>query len=443
MSTKLKLTADGLKRYRWNGEKKCEHNFKKKDGGWAVLKKDTKEQVFWAKTREEAEEIFWEEEEVGGFCALRDSIEVEPGATLGNFLDSIRNDEMLNHLIEEWFPYWNNGADFTVMDKPPENFLVTIQGLVIAENDDELLMSSICSVPPCDAYADLPFVLNEIAHIDAYEGKWCWDLLDVILAVFDAYRTTKGCYLNRDGTLTDWEGNDLDVFKSMLDICYLPADVKIADIVNFVDKQDEMFKMFLGMYAGCRVEAFQKESKKPPADDSWERNFNYVQLETNIEIDKWDGEKSIGYYRNVDAVAPISDSSRKMWEENGSIPPETENCGIDFSALNNLMACEYRVQRDCEIYEDARVENGEFVPGKTLRKIRYPHRLLDVIGELYWEISFCGSPDDRDEKFDGIQTSIEEYKQDNAADRPAGESFESVEEMFKKFEEEEGNDYDG
>jgi hypothetical protein len=78
--------------------------------------------------------------------------------------------------------------------------------------------------------------------------------------------------------------------------------------------------------------------------------------------------------------------------------------GIDFTPVNQLVHLPVRLRSEMEIRKDH----------KKIGEAPCTFTLLDVLGEIYWEISFYGSPEDRDRQRAELQESVREIEEGRA-----------------------------
>jgi hypothetical protein len=74
---------------------------------------------------------------------------------------------------------------------------------------------------------------------------------------------------------------------------------------------------------------------------------------------------------------------------------------LDFTLVNQLVDLPVRLRPEMEIRTDH----------KKLGEAPCTFTLLDVLGEIYWEISFDRSPENRDRQRDELQESVREVEE--------------------------------
>jgi hypothetical protein len=148
--------------------------------------------------------------------------------------------------------------------------------------------------------------------------------------------------------------------------CAIDFGVTLGEVFEAVDR-DSQLKEFLGGYSWCDMDAFHQEAKLSSAKAS---DLLYIEIASHFEF---------GEGLSID-VHGIGKDEHAMG-----------NCSyaIDFTPVNDLAHLEVRLNNECTVI-------GEDL--KEIGKSKICYSLLDVLGEIYFEVSFHGSPQDRDVK---------------------------------------------
>jgi|SRR5579871_444097 len=165
--------------------------------------------------------------------------------------------------------------------------------------------------------------------------------------------------------------------------CHIDADVTLGDVFRGVEQDSELAR-FLEQWSWCNVEAFHAEARKPvtPASD-----LSYIEIAKYFEWGEHEAQETIH-------VSGIGEA-----DENG-----VTHYGLDFTPVNELVHLPVRLRPQMEIHKDH----------KKLGEAPCTFSLLDVLGEIYWEISFYGSPEDRDREGAELQESVREVEEGRA-----------------------------
>jgi hypothetical protein len=428
MTTRLKLTKNGFEAKRWDGEARQEHAIKKVEDGYRVIEKATDKEVLRALTRDEADELFWVEEEIEFMWPrLREGVELEEGVTVDDLLKAIRSHEELEALCNLLFPHWEQfnyeGAEVyrTCCVMPEDDRFYTSNETNLL-NQNKLVIRSTMQLTSVDGVVA--------------EGEYHMSLLEVLDALFGEKRL-----------LWDDPVDLLSIPIGMDSLSYLLRPVSIEegttvqDIFDMVDSNEDL-KQFIAMYSWCRpIDEFHKEAKNPPLDDmDVEELDDYSGRLTHTRIDRYfefhPKSAHVGEYWSewVDfgAIGECSKETRGWYEEKGEEPPDHENYGIGFSRTYRYSRLPLKVSETFKIQQGPSYSRKGNVKesGKILAVAQAPYTLLDILDAIYWEISFYGGPGGRDEQLEELCDRVDEAK----ADLDRGKTFKSVDELFDELD---------
>jgi hypothetical protein len=169
--------------------------------------------------------------------------------------------------------------------------------------------------------------------------------------------------------------------------CHIDADVTLGDIFRAVEPAPDLVR-FLEEWSWCDLDAFHTEARKPATAPS---ELSYIEIAKYFEWDEHEAQETID-------VSGIGEA-----DEHGMT-----HYGIDFTPVNQLVHLPVRLRPEMEIRKDH----------KKLGEAPCTFTLLDVLGEIYWEISFYGSPEDRDRQRAEVQESVREIEEGRATLTP-------------------------
>lgn len=161
--------------------------------------------------------------------------------------------------------------------------------------------------------------------------------------------------------------------------------VTLGDIFKFVDK-DVPLKILLGEYSWCDVDAFHREAEQQALRKA---DLHYLELYSHFQY----GE---GFCLGFHGVG-------EAW--GGKHPGNGNVYGIDMTPVNELIHLEVRLNNECKVIDEHHKEIG---------KCKIWYSLLDLLSEIYFEISFLGSPESRNETSLGLQDAIKEIESGEA-----------------------------
>jgi len=424
MSTRLKITKDGLKAWKWDGEEKGKHKIKKKDGKFHLINRETKEVVKVGDTDEEVEDIFWKPEEIDiVWPLLRESCTIEDGVTLGDLYDIIENNGDLKLLMIEWYPLYRDYRNENVLDE--KEFKISQSAYWAAGN---FCLEYGCPIPSLDV-AHLPIKLDDTLKI--YRGDdeiWRYrlppfycevesnlSLLDIIDAVFRGCRNKRTCTLTKEGLFSD-DGMVDDPFRALMDVCDIEDGLTLQDIFNFVEK-DESLKDFIGPYSWCHIDDFHYAAKFPKERGTSLRNL-LISKSVSINTRKY---PDLEFSPDFHGEGPIEPDQLKDYGEN---PPDIITYGVSFTPMANIVDLPIKLEKEVKVFENY----------KEIGKAYVECTLLEILDAIYWEISFHGSPEEAEEMFDDLKGRVDEIKSGEAELKGP---FNSAEEMFEELDKDE------
>jgi len=165
--------------------------------------------------------------------------------------------------------------------------------------------------------------------------------------------------------------------------CHIDADVTLADIFCAVEQDPELGR-FLEQWSWCDLDAFHAEARKPATATS---DLSYIEIAKYFEWDEHEAQETV----DVSGIGQPDEHGMTHY-------------GIDFTPVNQLVHLPVRLRPEMEI------RKGH----KKLGEAPCTFTLLDVLGEIYFEVSFYGSPEDRDRRSAELQESVREIEEGRA-----------------------------
>jgi len=165
--------------------------------------------------------------------------------------------------------------------------------------------------------------------------------------------------------------------------CHIDSDVTLGDIFRGVQQDPDLVR-FLEAWAWCDLGAFHAEARKPATAAS---DLAYIEIAKYFQWDELEAQETVD-------LSGIGEP-----DEHGH-----SHYAIDFTPVNELAHLPVRLKPQMEIHKDH----------QRLGEAPCCFTLLDVLGEIYWEIGFHGSPADRDERRAEIEESMREVEEGRA-----------------------------
>lgn len=491
--SELTLTKSGFKRRRWNDELRGIHDFKKQeDGSVIVLHEDTKEEVARYASEDEAREAYWEDvpDDRSWIPALRDSVKLEEGVTVEDLIAAIKEHDELEATALNLNENWEQFA-LGVIDGPVEvcvNFFIgeelTVTPGTVQDSDKK-------GEPRILTEADKMHFIGAIGP--EYEGTYHMSLFEIMEALFVDGRPGPVHFTCENGvvTLRNDKGESVDdPLERLLSYVEVHDEITLNQFFQWVD-QHELLTTFIGAYSWCRqIKAFHTEANLPlEAADSDDKNELYrSEVVRHVEVNqyrradephindwvdfvcwgemdeeskKWyqpkyavrydtlKSQKNTRVFREDDG-ATSKEEARRLFEEfcervgiegatitsidfeEGSDCPNEQRYGVGFSPAYHYSHLPFVIVEECAIRKEAMLSRKGRItePAKELWKGPARLTLLDVLDAIYWEISFYGGPEERDDcKFD-MRERVDEIKRSENPDECRTKYFATYKEMF-------------
>ena len=167
--------------------------------------------------------------------------------------------------------------------------------------------------------------------------------------------------------------------------CIVEDGVTLGDIFRAVEK-DPGLRDFLAIYSSCPVEAFHKEAMLPPQKPT---DLTKISIAAYLEV-----SPATSVHIDVSGVGQ---------------PGDAASYALDFTPVNEIVELPVVLEPEIEIFT---FDAG----GRTvLAKCEYDFSVLEVLGEIYFEISFHGSPEQRDERFLEVNSAMDKIRAGKAS----------------------------
>jgi len=172
-----------------------------------------------------------------------------------------------------------------------------------------------------------------------------------------------------DGEIRQYVERDVKTFVSQLrSPCTIEPDVTLLDIFHAVER-DAPLKFVLSEYSWCDIDAFHFEAEQPLKENEQGSDLEYIEIAMRFEFDQ----------HGAEAVVDVSGIGQQ--DEHGCT-----HYALDLTPVNRIASLPVRLNPTADIRKDL----------KTIGTAPYSFTLLEVLGEIYYEVSFHGSPASRD-----------------------------------------------
>lgn len=166
------------------------------------------------------------------------------------------------------------------------------------------------------------------------------------------------------------------IYHELRTHCQIEEGVTLRDIINIV-ANDEDLCYLISNYSWCNVKAFQEEVNKPTPIRS-----GLLSIQISRSMSLWN-------YSGTDSIEDGIDISGEGPDKDGKI---IDNWAIELTPVNEMADVPVKLDLNMEIWD-----NREVSPSKKIATVETWYSLLDILSEIFYEISFHGSPDQRNE----------------------------------------------
>lgn len=210
------------------------------------------------------------------------------------------------------------------------------------------------------------------------------------------------------------EENDPTVLSHLRTWCEIDPDTTIWHIMDFVRKS-EVLSMFISQYAWCNgIDEFHEELDKPAIIDEND-GMDHFEIRWDVDYHKSTKFTSFGLSPSFIGVGlPITEEKQKEKrsedDPRGELPIGfVETYSVSASPLNTFAHLKLELNTTVDVYRLKRHPKTENI--KILAS-ECAFSLLDVLDAIYFEISFHGPPDQRDEFLDNMRGLAEEAREE-------------------------------
>jgi hypothetical protein len=407
MSEKIRITKDGLKTWRWDYDLRKQCRIKKNDYGYCVEKDGVI--LHQAPSKEEANEFFWAQETiVSPWTYLRHNVSIDDDINAGDIRKIIRKYEEFEILCNLLWPTWD-----TYPNSDSKVSVCRVGNITNGDLTFHCLNSDNNKETMCIWQQDVVLSVLQEEKI-LVDEPYCLSLLEVLSGLFinPVVPFDNNSFLIpalHEVNLTKEGLRKENPLKYLLHPVKVDKDVTVGDIFRWVAQNEEL-KSFISMYSWCQeIDAFHEEAANPQ-ESAWHAKIHYAEVYRSLEVHV--GERhSIDEGLNFHGVGEILEDTLKFYERTNSPAPSTDRYSLSGSSVGTYSHLPLRVEEMVEIQQMPIYsrKGGCKQPLKILAKVRCPWTLLEILDAIYWDISFYGSPSQRDGEMKVLQDRLENF----------------------------------
>lgn len=209
-----------------------------------------------------------------------------------------------------------------------------------------------------------------------------------------------------------WENkqqNDVDItdqlYGHLLNVCDIEDGVILKDILLMVNDWCNVLSPITTSSPDWMKELVNEGLNKPfKRDDSC---VKHLELSWGAEVRQYTKEpKHLEEWISFDGIGdpPENDESYKDWPAGQSV-----NYALDFSPVNTLSELPVKLNKTIKIYDETNKKAA--YPPPILIEAEKEFKLIDILRGIFWELSFLGSPSDRDDKSEEIMGRLKDIEE--------------------------------
>ena len=191
-----------------------------------------------------------------------------------------------------------------------------------------------------------------------------------------------------------------DIVRYINHQCELSSSVTVQTLLDIVAQDPGFWSLHCSVPVGYWI----AEALKPEEESKLE----HVKISRRIEVSNYPEDNTCDICTDI--------SGRGPWEDGGwgeSQPPDGQcNYAISFTPMNRLK--NLPVILDCNTIMNQYAADNKTWDSKEAGKTRFT--LAQIIYALFWEVSWNGIPEARDEMWKDLMDRVDEIKEEKSID---------------------------
>ena len=206
------------------------------------------------------------------------------------------------------------------------------------------------------------------------------------------------------------KNEEVDLTKDLIlhlnDECDLEDNLILKDVLLLVKNHSDFLSPIVTSSESWLGELIE-EGLNNPFEVS--NDVHTLELKWCGNLNNWSGEEKLETYVHFEGLGVIpDDESYKDWPKDQPV-----NYAIDMSAINTLSELPIKLNKKMTVYDE---RNKKF--NEVFLEVTADFSLLDVLKGIFWELSFHGSPKDRNVRVKELKQSIEDIESGKAKTIP-------------------------
>lgn len=227
--------------------------------------------------------------------------------------------------------------------------------------------------------------------------------------------------------------NDIDItnelYDHMFNVCEIEDGVVLKDILLLVKNWCEILSPITTSSPNWLKELVDEGLNNPYKPS---RDVKFLQLSWCGEVRQYKNEpKSLEEWVSFDGIGdpPEGDENYKDWP-----PGQPVNYALDFSPVDTISELPIKLNNKITVYDETKRHTT--YPPPVILEAEKVFTLAEILRGIFWELSFMGSPKDRNEKSAELMQSIRDIESGKAKTIPWEEVKERLDKKLKEEEDE-------
>lgn len=214
----------------------------------------------------------------------------------------------------------------------------------------------------------------------------------------------------------------------LFDRCEIDDNVTLRDIFLLIKRDLHFYKIVIRNWVDEIVEEGLKAKFK--RDDKEGERIDYLELYWHYEVDKFNKEKT------SQLQMPIFPGFHGV----GIYDNQPSNWAVEMSPQSSIIGLPVKLKDELIIFDDSKFKLGKKkydynYKGEIFKSPSYS--LGQILYGIIWELSFFGSPKDRDEQKKKLDQSVKEIEEDEKRVKEGKPSklktFKSIKNLIKEL----------
>lgn len=237
---------------------------------------------------------------------------------------------------------------------------------------------------------------------------------------------------NKETEEGHYEDTDVteDASRFLFEICDLESGIILKDIFLLLNSNLDIFDSIIGNWCKEIVTEGLTGQEKPYTGEYNQDEIEYLELYWAFDYDDGDykdGESCFsGYHRPSFNGMGFEQKEDKLFESGEVECPKDKRTSwaVEMRPTNELINYPVKLGSKVEVYEENHTKK-EYM-SKLAEYNGATFTLGNILEGIIWELSFFGSPENRNKATEELHQRIEEYKEGNVELKSSEEVFENI-----------------